>query len=127
MPPPSNTPVRRWVIVILIALPTHTVDFPEVAVTVCAGDLPIVALVVRGQHKRGSLPVIALAACGHRERGDLPVLPHAAPTNRPTLTLPCAPSIHPSLHSPHALATLSHHQLPVAFLLSLPAAESFFG
>jgi len=61
MPTPSNAPVHRRVIVILIPLPKHAVDFPDVAVAACAGDLPVVAFAVRG----------------HRERSDSPILAHA--------------------------------------------------
>jgi hypothetical protein len=48
MPPPLNTPVHRLVIVILIALPAHTVNLPNVAVAACTGNLSIFAFAVRG-------------------------------------------------------------------------------
>ena len=111
----------------IVALPGQAVNLPNVPVAARAGDLPVVALVVRGHQECGSLPVIALAARGHRERGNLPVLAHAAQSTCLKLPSLCAPSICQSLYSPRVLAMLSCHQLPAALLLSLPAAESFFG
>ena len=55
MPLSSKPPVRCWVIVILIALPMHTVDLLDVAVDVCPGNLPIIAFAVRGHCTRRRL------------------------------------------------------------------------
>ena len=111
----------------IIALPAQAANLPNIPVAARAGNLPVAALVVRGHHERGSFPAIALAAHGHSGCGNLPVLAHAAPTTCLMLPLPCAPLFCLSLHLPRAPATLSCHQLPAALLLSLPAAESFFG
>jgi hypothetical protein len=111
----------------IVAIPVQAVNLPGVPVAVSAGNLPVLALVVRGHHKRGSLPVIAIVVRGHRERGNLPVLTDTAPTTRPMLPSPRAPLICPSTHLPFAPAMLSCHQLTAALLLSLPAAEFFFG
>ena len=55
MPPPSDAPVRCWVIVILIPLPAHAINLPRVAVAACTSNLP----------------VVAFAACGHQARRRL--------------------------------------------------------
>ena len=56
MPLPLNAPVRCWVIVVLIAIPAHAVELPDVAVAACASDLPVVAFAARGPGVIGTLP-----------------------------------------------------------------------
>ena len=92
MPPPSNAPVRRWVIVILIALPVHTVKLTDVAVAPCAGDLSDVTFAVRGSGVVGTLPsgVEAAVLLGNRDENheavqQVPCRPRArtsAPSSR---------------------------------------------
>ena len=56
MPPPLNTPVCCRVIVILIALPAHAVELPDVAAAACASNLPVVAFAARGPDVVGTPP-----------------------------------------------------------------------
>ncbi len=182
MPPPSNAPVCCWVIVILIALPTHAVNLPDVAVEACTGNFLVVPFTAHSHCTRQRLPcccpccvwplqaqqsvhcctsphrlstcptslsphapeicllfpllcvaIASVAVCPslpllHVAIASAEICPYlGTPTTHLALPLLRMPLICPSLHLPHAPATLSFCQLLTALLLTLPAAESFFG
>ena len=107
--------------VILIALPAHTDDLPDIAVAVCAGDLPVVALPCMAIVRTGDLPIVALHARGHRKRDNLSIvaLPAQA-VNLPSIPvaaragdLPVLAHVVPGHHKRGSLRHYPHHAWPL--------------